>query len=231
MSLILLLESSGTNCSVALAQDGEILAIREQNEGYSHSEHMASFVDEVFSQSAKRVEELDAIAVGKGPGSYTGLRIGVSLAKGLAYSHAIPLISIESLQVLALAAKHFARENDLIIPMIDARRMEVYTAIYNSNCERITPIKAQVLEPDSFAKEAENHSLFFCGDGSSKYSKVCSAKNVVFIEGAFPSARFMLDLAEQKFRDSDFEDTAYFEPFYLKEFLAIKPKNPLQKNS
>jgi len=224
MAVILLLESSTTNCSVGLSKDGQLIELREANEGYTHSEHMASFVKEVMSESKVNFSDLDAVAVGKGPGSYTGLRIGVSLAKGFAYAQEIPLISLESLEVTAAACLDQTSPGDLIIPMTDARRMEVYTAIYDHQLNRLSEIEARLLDEHSFSSELENHSCYFCGDGSSKFKSLATHTNAKFVESVYPSAQNMAALAEAKFSGGVFENTAYFEPYYLKEFIAIKPK-------
>jgi tRNA threonylcarbamoyladenosine biosynthesis protein TsaB len=224
MAFILLLESSTTNCSVGLAKDDKLIAHMEANEGYSHSENMAAFAKEVLEQGAIEFTDLDAIAVGKGPGSYTGLRIGVSLAKGIAFASEIPIISLESLEVIAAACEHKAQSDDLIIPMTDARRMEVYSAIYDSNLKRLNDIEATILDDSSFEENLKAHRCIFCGDGSTKFKEICKHPNAVFVDAIFPSVQFMSKLAFKKFEDGAFEDTAYFEPYYLKEFIAIKPK-------
>ncbi len=222
MAKILLLESSTTNCSVGLSVNGELIAIREANEGYTHSEHMASFIQDVLSEANIRSKDLDTIAVGKGPGSYTGLRIGVSLAKGISYAAEIPIISIESLRIIA----HQMSEVDAVyyVPMTDARRMEVYTAVYDAELNRLTDIEAKILDENSFHEHLKEGSCLFAGDGASKFKDVCNDASAKFVDDLYPSCKGMAKLAEEKFEKQDFEDSAYFEPFYLKEFIAIKPK-------
>lgn len=222
MAKILLLESSTTNCSVGIALNGDLIAIREANEGYTHSEHMASFTQEVLSEAKFQSNDLDAIAVGKGPGSYTGLRIGVSLAKGISFASEIPIISIESLKIIAQQIRESGA--DYYIPMTDARRMEVYTAIYDSALNRLGEIEAKILDESSFHEILEKGSCVFAGDGSAKFKEVCKHPSAQFVDNIFPSVNGMAKLAEEKFKKDDFEDSAYFEPFYLKEFIAIKPK-------
>ena len=227
MAKLLLLESSTTNCSVGLAEDGKLIDLLEKNEGYTHSEHMASFVQEILERNNVAPSELEAVAVGKGPGSYTGLRIGVSLAKGIAYGQNIPLISLESLQVIAKAAMDAGEKFDQIVPMIDARRMEVYTCGYDSELKRLNPIEAKILDEQSFETELKTSRIVFCGDGSHKFKASCKSKNAIFLDDVYPSTKYMSQLAYEKFRNAEFEDSAYFEPYYLKEFIALKPKKPI----
>ncbi|MUU79227.1 tRNA (adenosine(37)-N6)-threonylcarbamoyltransferase complex dimerization subunit type 1 TsaB [Winogradskyella endarachnes] len=222
MALVLNIETATTNCSVSLSKDGETLVLKEDNSlEYSHAETLHLFIDEVFKISNIKPSEIDAIAVSKGPGSYTGLRIGVSSAKGLCFALNKPLISISTLESLAHQVKH---TDGLIIPMLDARRLEVYSAIYNSNLELHRDIKAEILSEDSYADLLETNKVYFIGNGVSKTETLINHHNAVFIEGKLPSANEMSLLAELKYKKSDTEDVAYFEPYYLKDFVALKKK-------
>ncbi len=217
MSNILCLETSTTNCSVAVAVDGNIKAIREENnQKFSHAEKLHVFIAEVLNEAALDKDHLDAIAISKGPGSYTGLRIGVSAAKGLCFALDIPLISIPTLEVLTQQAQC---EDCYIIPLLDARRMEVYSAVFNSKKEQIRETKAEILNLNSFQEYLEARKTIFLGDGAAKFKELCSHKNAIFLDEKFPSSANMAALAEAKFKISDIEDVAYFEPYYLKEFM------------
>ncbi|NRD18994.1 tRNA (adenosine(37)-N6)-threonylcarbamoyltransferase complex dimerization subunit type 1 TsaB [Winogradskyella eckloniae] len=222
MALVLNIETATTNCSVSLSKDGDTLVLKEDNSpGYSHAETLHVFIDAVFKTAQLNPSDIDAISVSKGPGSYTGLRIGVSSAKGLCFALNKPLISISTLASLAHQVKV---DNGLIIPMLDARRMEVYSAIYNHKFEMIREIKAEILDQDSYAEVLENHTIYFIGNGVEKTKTLISHPNAVFIEGKLPSANEMSILAEKKYQKSDTEDVAYFEPYYLKDFVALKKK-------
>ncbi|TCK67549.1 tRNA threonylcarbamoyladenosine biosynthesis protein TsaB [Winogradskyella wandonensis] len=222
MALILNIETSTTNCSVSLSKDEEILVLKEDNNsGYSHAEKLHLFIKDVIDASGESKHNLDAIAISKGPGSYTGLRIGVSTAKGLCFSLDKPLISVSTLEALALQAN----VNDgLIVPMLDARRLEVYSAIYDSNHKQIRDIQAQVLDSYSFSSELESQKIHFIGNGVTKTKEIIKNANAIFIEDKLPSASTMGVIAHNKYKKSDFEDVAYFEPYYLKDFVAIKSK-------
>ena len=215
MGLILCIETATKNCSVALSEDGSVIALKElATEGYSHAENLHVFIEDVMKQSSKKLSELDAIAVSKGPGSYTGLRIGVSTAKGLCYSLDIPLISLETLDILAQQVK----EATIIIPMLDARRMEVYSAIYDASKKRIRTTEAQILDENSFFQHISEAKVTFIGDGVAKFKEICDHPNTIFFTDALPSAIEMAQLAEIKYKKNDIEDVAYFEPYYLKDF-------------
>ena len=217
MAVILCLETSTTNCSVAIAVDGEIIALQEDNNHqYSHAEKLHSFIDQVLAKSGILKSSLQAIAVSKGPGSYTGLRIGVSAAKGLCFAIDVPLISIPTLEALAHQA---VIENGLIIPMLDARRLEVYAAVFSSENDQIRETKAEVLDKNSYYNYLKINNVCFIGDGVEKFKALCKHKNAIFMEGKLPSAKQMGALAEIKYRKNDFEDVAYFEPYYLKDFI------------
>tara|TARA_B110000046_G_scaffold4510_1_gene4850 strand:+ start:96 stop:755 length:660 start_codon:yes stop_codon:yes gene_type:complete len=217
MAVILCIETATTNCSVAIAVDGKIIALQEDNNHqYSHAEKLHSFIDQVLAKSGILKSSLQAIAVSKGPGSYTGLRIGVSAAKGLCFAIDVPLISIPTLEALAHQA---VIENGLIIPMLDARRLEVYAAVFSSENDQIRETKAEVLDKNSYYDYLKINNVCFIGDGVAKLKALCKHKNAIFMEGKLPSAKQMGALAEIKYRKNDFEDVAYFEPYYLKDFI------------
>lgn len=215
MATILCLETATTNCSVTLSVDGSVTAFREDDSaGYSHAEKLHIFIAEVLKDALVTMQDLDAIAVSKGPGSYTGLRIGVSAAKGLCYALEIPLIAIPTLTVLAEKVS----EKGIIIPMIDARRMEVYSAIYSSEKEQIRDTKAEILTEASFIEYISEEKVICIGNGVTKFKEICQLPNVVFVENIQPSSKEMAQLAEVKYKKNDTEDVAYFEPYYLKDF-------------
>ncbi len=217
MAVILCIETSTTNCSVAIAVDGEIKAIREENnQKYSHAEKLHVFIDEVLKEANLDKKQLNAVAVSKGPGSYTGLRIGVSAAKGLCFALDIPLVSTFTLEVLVQQVKC---EDCYIIPLLDARRMEVYSAVFNSEKKQIRETKAEILDENSFFEYLKERKTIFIGDGSNKFESLCKHKNAIFYKDGIPSSADMALLAEAKYKISDTEDVAYFEPFYLKEFI------------
>ncbi len=223
MALILSIESATKNCSVALAADGEVISLKElHEEKFSHAEKLHSFILEVMASSDRKLAELDAVAVSKGPGSYTGLRIGVSAAKGLCYALEKPLISVPTLESLAMQIE--MTEKGLIVPLLDARRMEVYSAVYNDHFEEIRETRAEIIEAGSFSDYLNDNKVFFLGDGASKTREVINHPNAVFVKDRFPSAREMARIAEKKAAAEQYEDLAYFEPFYLKDFVAGKPK-------
>ena len=218
MAVILCLETSTTNCSVAIAVDGEIIALQEDNNNkYSHAEKLHSFIDQVLAESGTLKSSLQAIAVSKGPGSYTGLRIGVSAAKGLCFAIGVPLIAIPTLEALAHQA---VIENGCIIPMLDARRLEVYAAVFSSDNNQIRETKAEILDENSYDDYLKTNKVCFIGDGVQKFKALCKHKNAVFIDNKLPSAKQIGALAELKYHKNDFEDVAYFEPYYLKDFIA-----------
>ena len=218
MSLLLNIETSTTNCSVSISKNGELLALKEDNNaGYSHAENLHVFIDSLLKENNFEAENLDAIVVSKGPGSYTGLRIGVSTSKGLCYALNIPLITINTLD--SLAASINTKEECFIVPMLDARRMEVYTTTFNQKQECITQTHAYILEENSFSELLDERQTIFIGNGVNKFQEICSHKNAKFID-KLPSAEELCQLGYQKFQQKDFEDVAYFEPFYLKDFVV-----------
>ena len=221
MALILHIETATTNCSVALAKEGELLAIKEVSNGYSHAENLHVFIRELLNSQELAFEQLDAIAVSKGPGSYTGLRIGVSAAKGLCFALDKPLIAVDTLQTLAMQV---SGHDGLIVPMIDARRMEAYTAVFNGRFDKLREIKAEVLTEESFVEELSTQQVVFIGNAVEKTQDVISNENAEFRAGVLPSAREMCPVAFEAFKRQDFEDVAYFEPYYLKDFIVTPPK-------
>ncbi len=217
MARILCLETATTNCSVALSIDGKVVSFREENnQKYSHSEKLHVFIEEVLAEAQIEISKLDAIAVSKGPGSYTGLRIGVSAAKGLCFALDIPLISTFTLEVIAQQVQD---KDCYIIPLLDARRMEVYSAIFDSKKKPLRETKAEILNENSFLEYLEQKKTVFLGDGSNKFEAICKHPNALFLKDKFPSAKDMSHLAETKYQNNDFENVAYFEPYYLKEFM------------
>ena len=235
MALILNIETATTMCSVSLAKDGNLLAVKEQNGDYSHSENLTLFIEDVCRQANIRLQDMDAIAASKGPGSYTGLRIGVSTAKGLCYSLNKPLIAIPTLQHLSLSVSENVRSSkgvdsnipltSLFCPMLDARRMEVYCAIYDSSNQEIKPTTAEIIDEHSYDDLLNHNTVVFFGDGAAKCKTYLSVNaNARFIDDVFPSAKNMISLSEYAFNNKLFEDVAYFEPFYLKDFMIAKSK-------
>jgi len=218
LALILCIETATTNCSVALAREGEVLVLKEDyNKEYSHAERLHLFIQEILKENGFAPDDLDAVAVSKGPGSYTGLRIGVSAAKGLCFSLEVPLISVPTLTSLAHQVPK--ESGDFIFPLLDARRMEVYTAGFDAERAQILETQAKILDETSFGEYLERGIVSFIGDGVEKFKEICTHKNAHFVEGKLPSAQNMAALAERKFRVEDFENVAYFEPYYLKDFL------------
>ena len=225
MAYILNIETATKNCSVALAFEGKLIAIKEINSGsYSHAELLHPFVKEVLEMAKISINQIQAIAVSKGPGSYTGLRIGVSAAKGFCFAQNIPLISIETLRSLAHS---LAINEGVIAPLLDARRMEVYSAVFSSKHEQIRAIEAQIINENSFEEYLKQGQVYFLGDGAEKCKDLLTHSNAVFIDNQFPSAKEMCALSYVKFKKNDIEDVAYFEPFYLKDFVAVPQKKKL----
>ncbi|WP_431157429.1 tRNA (adenosine(37)-N6)-threonylcarbamoyltransferase complex dimerization subunit type 1 TsaB [Winogradskyella poriferorum] len=220
MALLLNIETATTNCSVSLSKDGETLVLMEDNSlSYSHAETLHVFIKEAFLKADISPNAIDGIAVSKGPGSYTGLRIGVSSAKGLSYSLDKPLIAVDTLKSLA---SQLEIESGYIIPMLDARRMEVYASVFDAKMNQVRQIKAEVLEEDSFKTYLDKSKVYFIGSGVDKTKSLINHPNANFIENRLPSANEMGRLADLKYKKSDTEDVAYFEPYYLKDFIAIK---------
>lgn len=222
--MILNIETATTNCSVSLTQNGLVVSFKEYaNVQYSHAEQLHLFIEEVLTQADKSLNDLSAIAVSKGPGSYTGLRIGVSAAKGLCYALDIPLISVPTLLSLALPFK--PDEGQLAVPMLDARRMEVYMCAYNHKMEQILPTTASVIEAHTLLALAKSYDkLHLIGSGADKVLEITPSNNVVAHSTALPSAKDMALISYELWNKQTFEDVAYFEPFYLKDFMAPLPK-------
>ncbi len=226
MSCILHIETSTTVCSVAVSIDTDIIFKKEEFEGPSHAVLLGVFVDEALSFIDSRGIPLDAVAVSCGPGSYTGLRIGVSMAKGICYGRNLPLLAVPTLKLLTVPVLLFEDlpDNALICPMLDARRMEVYSAIYTRELEMKKEISADVIDEESYLEFLDKQPVYFFGDGAAKCKQIITHPNAHFIDDIHPLAQMMTPLAERSLLDEDFEDVAYFEPFYLKEFVATKPK-------
>ena len=219
MPIILNIETATKNCSVALAKDGKTIVCKElATENFSHAEKLHVFIEQILVESNVQFSELNAIAVSQGPGSYTGLRIGVSSAKGFSYALNIPLIAVDTLQLLA---KQITIDRGIILPMIDARRMEVFSAMYDSNYNQIRATQAEIIDESSFQEISE--TIHLVGDGIGKFTNTLTDEKFVFHnEVVYPSANEMSALSFEKFQNSDFVDVAYFEPFYLKDFLLVK---------
>jgi len=221
MACILNLETSTTNCSVALSLNGELLFLKEDNSTqYSHAERLHIYIDAVLKEAQIERSQIDAVAVSKGPGSYTGLRIGVSAAKGLCFGLDIPLIALPTLEVLA---NKIQTEAGCIVATLDARRMEVYSAVFDTNHQCIDPTTAKILNAESYADLLEKHTVFFVGNGAAKTQDLIDHPNAHF-DDQLPSSKEMCALSYQKYKAEDFEDLAYFEPFYLKDFIAFPSK-------
>ncbi|OFX82799.1 MAG: tRNA (adenosine(37)-N6)-threonylcarbamoyltransferase complex dimerization subunit type 1 TsaB [Bacteroidetes bacterium GWF2_33_16] len=233
MALILTIETSTRVCSVALSDNGKIISKKESNDEKSHAKLLTLFIDDVLKESSVNYNQLDAIAVSKGPGSYTGLRIGVSVAKGLCYALDKPLIAINTLQLMCFGVIRRVSLGDLqldgfsdaiLVPMIDARRMEVYTALYNSKAEKIRDVTAEIITENSFYELLKIKKLICFGDGAQKAKEVIEHSNLIYIADVTPLAIDMVTLSDIAFSQQHFENTAYFEPFYLKDFVATIPK-------
>ena len=238
MATILNIETSTEVCSVNLAKNGKLLFEKESLEGLNHSELLTVFIEELFKENHLEMKNIDAVAVAKGPGSYTGLRIGVSVAKGLCYALEKPLIAISTLDAIGIFisqnSEQFNMESEdpknlLFCPMIDARRMEVYTALYNSKGEQMEPVSAKIIDENSFSDTLKESKIAFFGNGAAKCAKALNHSNALFYGPLKASARFMVKLAEKKYNKKEFENVAYFEPFYLKNFVATVPKNKIIK--
>lgn len=223
--LILLIETATSICSVALSENGNVIAVKEVNERNIHASHITLFIQEVMQRAGKQFADLDAVAISKGPGSYTGLRIGVSSAKGLCYALDIPLIGVDTVEAMAsgLIAQEMIPEGGLLIPMIDARRMEVYTGIFDRDLIQIEPVSAKIVDEGSFV-EYGDRELYFFGDGADKFKEMfADYRNIHFVDFA-NSATNLNVLALSKFLNDEKENLAYFEPFYLKDFLVTTPR-------
>jgi tRNA threonylcarbamoyladenosine biosynthesis protein TsaB len=233
MSLILCMDTATSVCSVALAKNSKVLSVRESTEEKAHASYLGVFIEQVLHDAAMNINQLDAVAVSKGPGSYTGLRIGVSTAKGICYGADIPLISVETLQIMAYGmcrevvnefAHDFFADSALYCPMIDARRMEVYTALFDFKNKKVKATEAIVVQEHSFDSFLQESQIVFAGNGVEKCKSLLSSKNALYMDNFKHSALYMTDIVQKAYHDGKFEDLAYFEPYYLKEFIATSPK-------
>jgi tRNA threonylcarbamoyladenosine biosynthesis protein TsaB len=226
MSSILTIETSTSVCSVALFSKGELVSERISFTGPSHASLLGVFIQEILQEAKQLSIRPDAVAVSCGPGSYTGLRIGVSMTKGLCYGWNVPLISVNTLKLLAatVIAQENVCGNTLLCPMLDARRMEVFSTFYTNQLEQTRTIAADIIDENSYNDILDQHQVLFFGNGAEKCRTFITHPNAVFIDNVVPKAIHMMPLAEQSFVEGKFEDVAYFEPFYLKEFVATVPK-------
>ncbi len=232
--LIVHIETATSTCSVALSEGDELLGIKESHEEKSHAAQLAPFLKEVVTGAGKSFRDLDAVAVSIGPGSYTGLRIGISTAKGLAFGLDIPVLAVNTLESLtrvaaepALKAAAGSKQAILLCPMLDARRMEVYTALYRPDLSLFRDVDAEIIDQDSFSDLLATHTLIFFGNGAPKCKPHLNGPSALYLDDVRPSASGMIPLALNLFNEKRFEDTAYFEPRYLKEFIATTPKKKL----
>jgi len=226
MENILLIETATRVCSVAIAIGGKVGGLAEDNSSqYSHSSQLTGFIEKVIKEAGMQFSQLDAVAVSMGPGSYTGLRIGVSVAKGLCYGLDIPLIAVNTLSSMASVANSSKKEFPAyLVPMIDARRMEVYSAVFSNQLQPIRDTRAEIITGESFSEFLNDGRVAFFGDGAAKCREAVTHKNAIFYDDFYPSATGMATEASRKYSESKFEDVAYFEPFYLKDFVAGKPR-------
>lgn len=216
-------------CSLAVSHDSQIVLYRIDRSGQNHARMLPLFMQEAIEFLLQNKLCLDAVALSRGPGSYTGLRIGTSTAKGLCYALDIPLIAVDTLRIMcrAVLQNMDVQNNDYLCPMIDARRMEVYDALYDRQLQEIISVQAQVVDEEAFAEILTTKRILFFGNGASKCQGTITSKNAVFITGIEPDAQYMINEAEERFAIKQFEDTAYFDPFYLKDFQATMPKNKI----
>lgn len=228
MALILQIETSTTACSVSLSESGKQLAVKERVEPNIHASHVTLFIDEVMKTASAAYADLSAVAVSMGPGSYTGLRIGVSTAKGLCYALDKPLIAVDTLYAMAsgflLSDGMEITGNTILCPMIDARRMEVYMALFDHNLKTVEPVQAKILEAGGFDQYLDDNKIIFFGDGAFKVKQIYPDNTRVSIADFHNSAAHLTEPAYTKFLAQQFENVAYFEPYYLKDFIAGKPK-------
>ncbi len=225
MPKLLMIETSTRNCSVAISEGERLLyALDDVSEKYSHAERLHRHIAGLLERAGWQYKDLDVVAVGSGPGSYTGLRIGVSAAKGFAYVLKIPVVTVMSLETLARGVR---TEEGFIVPMIDARRMEAYTAVYDAAYRQVREVEAEILDEHSFAGYLDKTKVYFAGDAVPKFEKIRSHANAVFTDIRYPSAKDMLPVALEKIKHREFEDTAYFEPYYFKDFIVKRKKKPL----
>lgn len=230
MSCILNIETSTDVCSVAISDNGQVVFNKENHSGPNHAVKLGVYVDEALSFIDAHGISLEAVAVSCGPGSYTGLRIGVSMAKGICYGRDVKLISIPTLELMAvpvLLGEHPAEEDALIVPMLDARRMEVYAKVMDRALKEVRPIQADIVDAETYKEYLDRGTVYFFGNGAEKCMEVINHPNARLVKGIEPLAKNMAPLAEKRFVEGKFEDVAYFVPFYLKDFVAKMPKKLL----
>lgn len=228
MSYILLIDTTTTICSIALSKNNELVCVKENIDINSHAAVITLLIKDVLHQSGVQISEIDAVAISKGPGSYTGLRIGVSTAKGLCYAQDKPLLAINTLQSMAYGLVHSGMlfdDNTLFCPMLDARRMEVYNALFDKNCNFVKEVAADIIDTNIYLNILEQQKIVFFGNGSQKCKEILLHKNAIFIDHFQTSAKYLITLAYNAFINKEFENMAYFEPYYLKDFVATTPKN------
>jgi len=232
MAVLLLIETATPVCSIAVTKDRQLLALKESHEINTHSSQITIFIQDALQEAQISMVQLDAVAISKGPGSYTGLRIGTSTAKGLCYALDKPLIAVSTLHAMASGAREHLNNSQnkcdkpvLLCPMIDARRMEVYTALFDSTLKETKKTSALIIDESSFKSQLDEHCMLFFGNGADKCMELFkNVKNAIFLKDYQASSKYMMSLAEEAFLNKDFEDLAYYEPFYLKDFIAGKPK-------
>lgn len=229
MATILHIETSTDVCSVAVSEDGQVIFQQDDHSGKNHAEQLGSMVDEALSFTDSHAIPFDAVAVSCGPGSYTGLRIGVSMAKGICYGRNLKLIAVPTLELLCVPVllREIPEEDALLCPMIDARRMEVYAGVYTRGLKSVREIKADVVDAETYKEFLDQHPAYFFGNGARKCMEAINHPNAHLLEGIEPLAKWMQPLAEKRFLNDQFEDVAYFVPFYLKDFVAKMPKKLL----
>ena len=229
MSCILSIETSTDVCSVAMSENGQCIFKKEDHSGPNHAVSLGVFVDEALSFTDNHAIPLGAVAVSQGPGSYTGLRIGVSMAKGICYGRDVPLLAVPTLEVMAVPVllNHEIGEDALLCPMIDARRMEVYSAIYDRALKPQRETRADIVDGDTYREFLDRHPVYFFGNGAAKCMETINHPNAHLIKGIEPLAKYMFPLAERRWVQKEYEDVAYFVPFYLKDFVAKMPKKLL----
>ena len=226
MSCILSIETSTDVCSVAMSENGQCIFKKEDHSGPNHAVSLGVFVDEALSFTDNHAIPLGAVAVSQGPGSYTGLRIGVSMAKGICYGRDVPLLAVPTLEVMAVPVllNHEIEEDALLCPMIDARRMEVYSAIYDRALKPQRETRADIVDGDTYREFLDRYPVYFFGNGAAKCMETINHPNAHLIKGIEPLAKYMFPLAERRWVQKEYEDVAYFVPFYLKDFVAKMPK-------
>jgi len=226
MSCILHIETSTSVCSVAVSEDSHVIFDQEDHSGPNHAERLGSMVDEALSFTDNHAIPFDAVAVSCGPGSYTGLRIGVSMAKGICYGRSLKLIAVPTLELMCVPVllREMVEENALLCPMIDARRMEVYAGIYDRALHEVRPVGADVVDAETYKQWLDERPVYFFGNGAAKCMETINHPNAHLIEGIEPLAKWMQPLAERRLLNEQTEDVAYFEPFYLKDYVAKMPK-------